>query len=60
MKALTVCQPYPELMYPQLADRAHCFGPWCWVLTDVRRLPVPVPWRGAQGLWECDAPIGCV
>lgn len=38
--------------FPQLRDRAHCHGPWCWVLADVRPLPVPVPWRGAQGLFD--------
>jgi len=38
--------------FPQLVSRAHCFGPWCWVLTDVRRLASPVPWRGAQGLFD--------
>lgn len=38
--------------YPQLANHAHCFGPWCWVLTDVQRLAVPVPWRGEQGLFN--------
>lgn len=26
-------------------------GRWGWVLTDVRRLPDPVPCRGALGLW---------
>ncbi len=38
--------------YPQLRNRAHCFGPWCWVLTNVKPLPAPVPWRGAQGLFD--------
>lgn len=26
------------------------FGPFAWVLVDVRRLTTPIPWRGAQGL----------
>ena len=26
-------------------------GPWCWVLSDVHRLEVPVEAKGAQGLW---------
>lgn len=38
--------------FPQLRDRAHCYGPFCWVLTDVRRLATPLPWRGSQGLFE--------
>ncbi|HUX15871.1 MAG TPA: hypothetical protein VMW52_05325 [Phycisphaerae bacterium] len=25
-------------------------GPYCWVLSDVFRLPEPIPWRGRQGL----------
>jgi ASCH domain. len=27
---------------------------YAWLLADVRRLPEPVPYRGAQGLWEFD------
>jgi hypothetical protein len=38
--------------YPQLKSRAHCYGPWCWVLTDVVRLAVPVQYRGQQGFFE--------
>lgn len=30
---------------------AWAFGPWCWVLDDVRALAAPIPIRGAQGLW---------
>ncbi|MFJ8779756.1 ASCH domain-containing protein [Streptomyces sp. NPDC102476] len=26
-------------------------GQWHWHLTDVHRLPRPVPWPGARGLW---------
>ena len=29
----------------------HTEGPWCWILSDVRRIE-PAPARGAQGLWE--------
>lgn len=41
-----------DARFPQLRNRAHCFGPWCWVLTDVQRLAKPIPWRGAQGLFD--------
>ena len=35
------------------ASQEHwAFGPWCWVLADVRSLPEPIPCRGRQGLWE--------
>ncbi len=38
--------------FPQLVGRAHCSGPWCWVLTEVTRLEIPIPWKGALGLFE--------
>lgn len=27
------------------------FGPWCWVLADVRKLAQPIPAKGRLGLW---------
>jgi ASCH domain. len=27
-------------------------GRYAWCLDDVRQLPVPIPYRGARGLWE--------
>lgn len=30
----------------------HTEGPWCWILKDVRKLDVPAPAVGKQGLWE--------
>lgn len=41
---------YPQLLAPG-AD-VHCSGPWCWILTNVRRLRSPIPWRGARGLFD--------
>lgn len=38
--------------FPQLASRAHCHGPWCWVLADVVRFERPIPCSGKQGLWN--------
>lgn len=35
----------------QAVSHAHCEGPWCWILDDVRRVE-HVPWRGSQGLWD--------
>lgn len=32
-------------------------GPVAWLLADVRVLPVPVPCRGAQGLWTLPADV---
>jgi hypothetical protein len=39
-------------------QRAHVHGPFCWILAGVQELPRPIPYRGAQGLWECSAVIG--
>jgi hypothetical protein len=38
--------------YPWLKGHLHTFGPWCWVLDEVKPIGVPVPFKGAQGLWE--------
>ena len=37
-----------------LAGHQHTEGPWCWVLTEVRRLPQPFYCNGKQGLWDVD------
>jgi len=33
-------------------QREHISGPWCWILDDVKRVDDPVPYKGAQGLFE--------
>lgn len=38
--------------YPWIYGHKHTEGPWCWVLADVRRFDVPVPWKGALGLFD--------
>lgn len=40
-----------DAVYPWLRTHNHTNGTWCWVLADVRRFD-PVPWSGAQGLWD--------
>jgi hypothetical protein len=40
----------------ELAGNEHANGPWCWILGNIRRLPAPIPYRGAQGLWNFDMP----
>lgn len=40
--------------YPWIKSHEHTEGPWCWVLSPVRRLAAPISWRGAQGLWSID------
>jgi ASCH domain len=32
-------------------------GPYCWLLENIRALPEPIPWRGAQMLWKVPAQI---
>lgn len=38
--------------YPWLEAHPHAHGPWMWILDDVQPLPAPIPFKGAQGLWE--------
>lgn len=38
--------------WPWLAAHQHAEGPWCFVLTECRRFDVPIPYRGAQGLFD--------
>ena len=35
-----------------LAGHQHVEGPWCFVLTQCRRFAEPIPYRGAQGLFD--------
>lgn len=56
---LADCLPYDcvadgvyDKKYPWLRTHEHANGPWCWVLENVQRLTVAIPWRGAQGLFE--------
>lgn len=35
-----------------LRTHKHVSGPWCWILENIRPLAVPIPCKGAQGLWE--------
>lgn len=44
--------PKAETDYPWLRTHQHANGPWCWILDDVKRLPAPVSYRGAQGLFD--------
>lgn len=35
-----------------VAGEPYAVGPWCWVLADATPLGEPMPWRGAQRLFE--------
>lgn len=53
------CLPADEILagkhdvdpHPMLSANAHVSGPWCWVLTEVKRIH-PVPTKGRQGLFD--------
>lgn len=40
-----------ESLPRHLQHHEHANGPWCFILSNVRRIE-PVPFRGAQGFWE--------
>lgn len=55
------CLPIDHVMrgsydeqYPWLRAHKHVSGPWCWVLDNVKRLERPIPYRGAQGLFDVE------
>lgn len=52
-----ICAGIHDDQYPQLVSRAHCEGPWCWVLADVVRFASPIPCNGKQGIWSFDGTI---
>ena len=39
-------------LFPGEDCSRYAFGPWCWVLENVQRLPEPVTVSGKQGLWN--------
>ena len=55
---LDTCVPISDIRnghadqeYPWLRLHEHCEGPWCWVLSGVRRFE-PFPYKGAMGLFD--------
>ena len=38
--------------YPWLREHYHTNGTWCWILERVSRFVTPVPWKGAQRLFN--------
>ncbi len=57
---LTDCVRFEDLPL-ELQRHEHANGPWCWILSNVRRIN-PIPYRGAQGLFDIPdhvlAPVG--
>lgn len=55
MRHRWVCPRVPEhaaRRWPWLSAHQHTEGPHCFVLTQVRALPKPIPFRGAQGFFD--------
>ena len=42
--------------WSEAVSHKHAEGPWCWILEDVQAID-PVPYRGAQGLWDWQAVV---
>ena len=40
------------MLVDHVLDHPHTEGPWCWILSNVVALDQPIPYRGAQGLFE--------
>ena len=58
---LAECVPTTELR-DGLSSQEWAFGDyspgrWAWCLRNVYRLPEPIPYRGAQGLWPVPADV---
>lgn len=43
-----------RLHFEDLSADPWAFGPWCFVIADVRILPTPIPCRGMQGWWPME------
>ncbi len=46
------CLVYDALLPESLKNNRWAFGPYCWMLKRVVKLPEPVPCKGSQGLWR--------
>lgn len=42
--------------WQELFSHQHTEGPFCWVLTNIRKLDQPVPASGNMGLWPWEMP----
>lgn len=41
----------------ELAFGDYTPGRYAWILANVRLFPEPIPWHGAQGLWNWNGPL---
>ena len=49
---VTIQEASVSKRWPWLKFHEHCSGPWCWVLAECQRFSEPIPYRGAQGLFD--------
>jgi hypothetical protein len=49
-------EPWALRKWPWLAGHQHVEGPYCFVLTYVRRFKEPIPAKGKQGFWDLALP----
>jgi hypothetical protein len=42
------------LTLQEFYNHRHTEGPWCWVLGNVKKLELPIPAKGFQGIWNWD------
>jgi hypothetical protein len=59
---LTACTLIKPAFTEMLSDQELAFGNYdggrfAWILEDVTPLAVPIPAKGALGLWECDIEV---
>ncbi len=48
----TITGPRADVRWEHLRHHEHTEGPYCWVLEEPKRFERPVPFRGAQGLFD--------
>lgn len=41
-----------KMRYPWIESHPHAEGPYCIILDNVRRFETPIPYKGAQGLFN--------
>ncbi len=58
---LVACRMIPREIEPWFEREVqfgnYSLGRWAWVTRNVRRLRVPFPYRGAQGLFDAQFPV---
>lgn len=49
--------PGTPFTWADLARHKHTEGPYCWILVNIAKLPVPIPCVGGQRLWTFSARV---